>query len=237
MEFREVDRRYAELNRQYANGDLSDEAFDTQLVQMMVQDDKDRWWAKSRETGDWHYYDGSAWVRGTPSEPPAREPPPAQLPVQSPQATPPPVQNSGQRGGRARRPVIIGVLSAVATLVVLVVVIALLGSGSTDFVIRDRLGSEQVNEAVVVSVDGKDVGNLYVDRDNPTDELEVSLDDPGTHNYTMGLSATMENSSGRQSEASASGGGTIDVRDGKVFAIGLTGSGRNLEVSLEEEAP
>jgi hypothetical protein len=133
--------------------------------------------------------------------------------------------------------VIVGVLFAVATLVVLGVVLALSVWGSTDFVIRDRLGSEQVNEAVVVSVDGEDVGNLYVDRDNPSDELEVSLDDPGTHNYTIGLSATMENSSGRQSDASASGIGTIDVRDGKVFAIGLTGSGRNLEVTLEEEAP
>jgi hypothetical protein len=33
---------------------------------MMVQDDEHRWWAKSRETGDWYYYDGSDWARGTP---------------------------------------------------------------------------------------------------------------------------------------------------------------------------
>jgi hypothetical protein len=33
---------------------------------MMVQDAEGRWWAKHRETGEWHYYDGNAWVRGTP---------------------------------------------------------------------------------------------------------------------------------------------------------------------------
>jgi len=32
----------------------------------MVQDAEGRWWAKHRETGAWHYYDGSTWVRGTP---------------------------------------------------------------------------------------------------------------------------------------------------------------------------
>lgn len=32
----------------------------------MVQDAEGRWWAKHRETGEWHYYDGNAWVRGTP---------------------------------------------------------------------------------------------------------------------------------------------------------------------------
>jgi hypothetical protein len=32
----------------------------------MVQDAEGRWWAKHRESGAWHYYDGSTWVRGTP---------------------------------------------------------------------------------------------------------------------------------------------------------------------------
>jgi hypothetical protein len=31
-----------------------------------VQDDEGRWWVKSRNTGEWHYHDGSAWVEGTP---------------------------------------------------------------------------------------------------------------------------------------------------------------------------
>jgi hypothetical protein len=93
VDFREVDRRYIDLKRQYDNGDLSAEEFDAQLEQMMVQDDEGRWWAKSRQTGIWHYYDGSTWVRGTPPDyetstirgrPPEQDPPPVQPPYQEP---------------------------------------------------------------------------------------------------------------------------------------------------------
>ncbi len=79
MDFREVDRRYAGLKRQHEAGTIGDEEFDDQLKQMMVQDDQDRWWAKSRKTGEWHYHDGEAWVRGTP---PGYEPSPS-LPDES----------------------------------------------------------------------------------------------------------------------------------------------------------
>ena len=54
MDFREVDRRYADLKQQYDNGSLSHEEFGAQLKQMMVQDDEGRWWAKSYEAGEWH---------------------------------------------------------------------------------------------------------------------------------------------------------------------------------------
>ena len=77
--FREADRRYGELKRQYDARTISDEEFDAQLEQLMVQDDEGRWWAKSRNTGKWHYHDGSSWVRGTP---PGYERPRA-LPVES----------------------------------------------------------------------------------------------------------------------------------------------------------
>ena len=66
IDFPEADRRYAELKRQHEAGNIDDEEFDTQLKQMMVQDDEGRWWAKSRRTGKWHYHDGKAWARGNP---------------------------------------------------------------------------------------------------------------------------------------------------------------------------
>ncbi len=66
IDFQEADRRYAELKRQWEAGALDAEDFDAQLKQMMVRDDRGVWWAKSRKTGDWHYHDGRAWVRGTP---------------------------------------------------------------------------------------------------------------------------------------------------------------------------
>src|SRR5215217_7326727 len=66
MEFREADRRYAELKGQLDAGTISTEEFDAQRRQLMVQDDEGRWWAKSRKTGEWNYHDGSAWVPGIP---------------------------------------------------------------------------------------------------------------------------------------------------------------------------
>ena len=66
IDFREADRRYAELNRQFDAGTISTEEFDAQRKQLMVQDEEGRWWAKSRKTGEWNYYDGGAWIRGNP---------------------------------------------------------------------------------------------------------------------------------------------------------------------------
>ena len=70
--FREADRRYAELKRQLDAGSISAEEFEAERQRLMVLNEG-HWWAKSRETGDWHYHDGSAWVRGTP---PGYQPPP-----------------------------------------------------------------------------------------------------------------------------------------------------------------
>ena len=66
--FGEVNRRYAELKRQHDAGAVSDEQFDTHLKQLMVRDPEGRWWAKSRRTGEWHYNNGNAWVKGTPPD-------------------------------------------------------------------------------------------------------------------------------------------------------------------------
>ena len=64
--FVEADRRYDEIKRGYEAGTLTDEEFDEQLKQLMVQDEEDRWWVKSRTTGEWHYYDGTNWIKDTP---------------------------------------------------------------------------------------------------------------------------------------------------------------------------
>lgn len=68
MDFREADLRYSNLKQRYDDGSLSAEEFDTQLEQIMGQDGEGRWWAKSRETGEWHYYDdvSDTWARGIP---------------------------------------------------------------------------------------------------------------------------------------------------------------------------
>ena len=66
VDFHEADRRYAEIKRRHEAGTLTDEEFDEQLKELMVQDQEDRWWAKSRTTGEWHYHDGTAWMKATP---------------------------------------------------------------------------------------------------------------------------------------------------------------------------
>jgi tetratricopeptide (TPR) repeat protein len=66
VDFQEADRRYAKIKRHQEAGGLTQEEFDRQLEALMVQDEEGRWWAKSRTSGDWHYHDGTAWVRGKP---------------------------------------------------------------------------------------------------------------------------------------------------------------------------
>jgi hypothetical protein len=78
IDFREADRRYAELKRQLDAGTISTEEFDAQRRRLMVQDDEGRWWAKSRKTGEWNYHDGSAWVRGIPPDYQPPQTPPAE---------------------------------------------------------------------------------------------------------------------------------------------------------------
>ena len=72
INFDEADRRYAELKRRYDAGEVSDEGFDEQRRSLMVRDEKGRWWAKSRKTGEWHYYDGNVWVNATPPYEPSK---------------------------------------------------------------------------------------------------------------------------------------------------------------------
>jgi PASTA domain/Short C-terminal domain len=66
IDFREADRRSAELKRQLDAGAIDDEEFEAQRQRLMVQDDEGRWWAKSRETNEWFYRHQSGWVQGTP---------------------------------------------------------------------------------------------------------------------------------------------------------------------------
>src|SRR5215211_3069084 len=66
--FEEADRRYAELKRLHEAGEITEEEFDEHLKRSMVQDEGGRWWSKSRQSGEWHYHDGNAWVPGTPPD-------------------------------------------------------------------------------------------------------------------------------------------------------------------------
>lgn len=64
--FEEAERRYAELKRRHDAGQIDDEQFDAERQGLLVVDDEGKWWAKSRESGQWLYHDGSAWIEATP---------------------------------------------------------------------------------------------------------------------------------------------------------------------------
>jgi hypothetical protein len=66
VDFREADRRYFEIKQRHEAGTLTDEEFDELLKDLMVEDEEGRWWVKSRRTGEWHYNDGTTWVKDTP---------------------------------------------------------------------------------------------------------------------------------------------------------------------------
>jgi hypothetical protein len=66
VDFQEADRRYTEITRRQEIGGLTQEEFDEELKQLMVQDEEGRWWAKSRSAGEWYYHDGTAWIKDTP---------------------------------------------------------------------------------------------------------------------------------------------------------------------------
>jgi len=92
MNFADVDQRYGELKRQYAAGALPAEQFDAQLLDMMVRDDENRWWAKSRESGEWHYHDAVSgdWVRADPPGRPTAKPSPSPSSASAPAHKPAP---------------------------------------------------------------------------------------------------------------------------------------------------
>jgi len=77
MTFAEVDSQYANLKQQWLAGTLTNEAFDEALKRMMIQDEQGRWWAKARDTGQWHYFDNApqVWVPATPPSPMLAQPP------------------------------------------------------------------------------------------------------------------------------------------------------------------
>lgn len=169
IDFREADRRYAELNRQLDAGSISTEDFEAQRRLLMVQDDEGRWWAKSRKTGEWNYHDGSAWVRGIPPgyQPVAGGPPTERAPEHRPpepgQVEPSPSESQARGGvagdgSRRRRGALLWVLVAG-----LVAVVAFVGVGTylrgdaTMATLPDVVGMSQAEAEEALSSEGFDV--------------------------------------------------------------------------------
>ncbi len=68
MGFLEVEKEFQRLKTQFEAGALTEAQFKARLADLMLQDERGRWWMIGYETGQWYYHDGEKWVR---SEPPA----------------------------------------------------------------------------------------------------------------------------------------------------------------------
>jgi hypothetical protein len=178
LDFREADRRYAEIKRRHEAGALNDQEFDEQLKQLMVQDQEERWWSKSRRTGDWHFYDGTTWIKDTP---PGYEPPQAAPQVSSPPrggpSTTPAQAPSSPRSILLRwlGPLAAALVGLVVIVVVIVVAIASNTGGDGDYAGGGGSATPPPTSSVLFSDDfsdtssgwpetrGKDSGNYYDD--------------------------------------------------------------------------
>ncbi len=145
MTFQEAEKTYKDIRSQHASGKLSDTDFENQVNQLKVQDAQGRWWQLGVRTGEWYVNDGQKWVKSKP--PTASQPP--MMPTSSPEDQEPPQVEKAERpsvlprgifspkpeqhnGGGMPRPLLIGIIAAVAVIVLAVIVGAffLLGGSS-----------------------------------------------------------------------------------------------------------
>jgi hypothetical protein len=160
----------------------------------VVQDSEGRWWAKHRETGEWNYYDGSSWIRGTPPgyEEVARETVTDGPSAQSSPTPHPEVERRENRWGR--RPWLL--VAGLAGVVALIAVVVSLAAGNA--------GGPETAE--VPDVVGK-----------PRSEAEKTLKSAGFEVQAEIRKSAMEDA-GKVIRQSPSGG---DVKKGSEVAIAV----------------
>lgn len=106
------------------------------------------------------------------------------------------------------------------------------GKTPVHVVVRDELGENQISEQVTVVLDGRRVGDLTVNTDYPTSDLELTVDDAGRHDYTLSVSSLEIAEDGSYVEVDASGQGTITAEAGTTFQVAYAGNGEDRDVTL-----
>lgn len=105
-------------------------------------------------------------------------------------------------------------------------------TGPVHFTVHDDLGDTQVSEQVSVIVDGRHVGDLTINGDFPTSNLDISVDQPGRHDYTLGASSEELAADGSVVERDGTGQGTIMVEAGESFHVEYADSGDTRNLAL-----
>jgi hypothetical protein len=108
------------------------------------------------------------------------------------------------------------------------------GKDPVEFTLTDHLGEEQISEQVTVLIDGKDVGNLTVNRQYPNSRLLVMVANPGQHSYSVESTAVFY-IQGTPVRYTGAGQGIINVENGRSYSLRGSITGNTWLVSLLDE--
>jgi len=64
--FQHLEQQYYRMRGKYAVGRMSEQEFDAALHDMAVEDAQGNYWMLGANSGEWYYFDGTAWVSGDP---------------------------------------------------------------------------------------------------------------------------------------------------------------------------
>ena len=129
----------------------------------MVKDDQERWWAKHRESGAWHFYDGDSWVPGVPPGYRGAAPDSETSRVR----TPPTQHSAGGEAGEWRKGMLPWAIAAgIVGVVVIVAALAYLWSGDARDAVSaaDARGTPTVELPDVVGMPGDEAERILRDR-------------------------------------------------------------------------
>jgi hypothetical protein len=104
--------------------------------------------------------------------------------------------------------------------------------GPIRFVVRDELGLNQVSEQVSLVLDGRRVGELTVNSEYPESTLELSVDDPGRHDYTVSASSVEVDEDGNAVYRDGSGQGSLIPEAGASYHVEYAEGGNGRDLTL-----
>src|SRR6516225_4926401 len=104
-------------------------------------------------------------------------------------------------------------------------------SSPVNFTISDVIGDEQVSEQITVVIDGRNVGDLTVNEQDPRSTITVTVPREGKYSYVLDASAVFK---GDNAELHGVGQGTIDVKSEKAFTARCFVSGNTWIATLME---
>ena len=104
-------------------------------------------------------------------------------------------------------------------------------SSPVNFTISDVIGDEQVSEQITVVIDGRNVGDLTVNEQDPRSTITVTVPREGKYSYVLDASAVFK---GDSAELHGVGQGTIDIKSEKAFTARGCVSGNRWIATLVE---